>query len=505
MAFDFTRYQPPGVYVEDTSLPIIGSGGVPQAVACLVGPAIGYQHAVETVLINDTAGAVLTYRGIFTDAVAGPPPIAAPVVTKIDGTALVEETDYTFTVDSSSDSGAVTTIKRVSSSTNVANNDAVIVDYSYADATYYQPQVHTDPDTLFRVYGAPLVSVAPTNPNDSQVSSPLALAAQIAFENGAGTLITVATNPADGDLKSQLKAAYAKVATSYSAALICPVFPDDLSVSSGSVSDLLLNYAQDLETHCVSASNSGFNRIGFFGVSRNYDETAKPMEVLAAGIANKRIVLMYPTRFQLFNGSTTQIAEVSGCYAAAAAAGLLSALPVNMPLTRKTLSSFAGLPSPIQQKMTKLFKDNLSANGVCVAEISRTGALTVRHGLTTDMSALTTREISLVRIPDALYEQVQLGMENAGLIGQPIDGEMVMRVKGALQSILEAAVSNETIVSYTNLTAQQQIPPSGDPSIISCSFSYQPAIPLNYITVSFQIDLNSGAVAETTTTAPAAA
>lgn len=499
MAFNPTAYNPPGVYVQDQTTPIVTSTGVPAAYACIVGPALGYQTSSETVLIYASEVAVLAHRGAFTEAAAGPPVVSAPVVTKLDGTVLTEDTDYTFAVDTSGLSGNVVSISRVSSSTNVADGDAVTVVYEYAEDNYYQPQVFTDYQTLANTYGVPMVGATQTDPNASQVVSPLSMGAKIAFENGAGTLICLATNPADGNLREQFVAAYNKLAANYSANLIVPVFPDDLVVGSGAVATAVTGYAQDLKNHCVQASNNGYGRIGFFGTPRNYEESTQPMDVFAETLGSKRIVLAYPTTLQVFNGSTNQTADVAGCYLAAAMAGLLSALPTNTGLTNQRISSFSGLNSAIAQKMTTLFKNTLSSNGVAVAELNQISLLRVRHGVTTDMSALTTREISMIRIADALYEQVQLGMENAGLIGQPIDGEMVMRVKGALQSILEASVLNETIVSYTGLSAQQQIPPNGDPSVIACSFSYQPAIPLNYITVSFQIDLNTGDITDTST------
>jgi len=49
-------------------------------------------------------------------------------------------------------------------------------------------------------------------------------------------------------------------------------------------------------------------------------------------------------------------------------------------------------------------------------------------------------------------------------------------------------------VSYTGLTVSQSAYPGGDPTVISVSFSYAPAVPLNYIQVTFAIDLSTGQV-----------
>lgn len=505
---DFTRYVPPGVYVEDNSDPIVTSGGLPAEVVALIGPALGYQTATETFQIYASTGVTLDNRGIFITAVTGPPAIAAPVVKKLDGTLLAENTDYSFTVDSSGTGGAqgsVTTVQRISNSPNIADGDTVVIAYAYADTSYYSPQQHEDFDTVLSVYGLPMISVAPTNPNSTQVASPLSLAAKVAFENGATSLLTVATNPNDGDLRVQFQKAYDKIATNYSTTLICPILPDDLTVNTGTVAAFVQQLAQDFRSHCENASVAGYARIGFFGTPRNYSETDLSQESLAGSLDSKRMVLMYPHNLSMFNASTNQITEVSGGYLAAATCARLSTLPIAQGVTKQALSSFQGLPTAIRQKMTKSYKDLLSGSGISVAEIDRLNRLSIRHGVSTDMSAVNTREISLTRIADTLYAMVQLGMEAADLIGQPIDAEMSMRVKAALSSILEQARLSEVIVDWTDLKVRQQTPLSGDPSVMECKFAYQPAVPLNYIVVQFQLNLTTGEVNDESVDTPLSA
>ncbi len=489
---DFSTYQPPGVYVEDNSDPIVTSTGLPASIIALIGPALGYQTATETLAIFSAQAAVLANHGIFTTAVTGPPAIAAPVVKKLDGTLLAVATDYTFTVDSSGSSGTVTSISRVSNSPNVDDGDVITIAYAYAGVEYFSPQTHSDFDTIVAMYGLPMVSTAPSNPNSSQVASPLSLGAKVAIENGAATLLMVATNPADGDLRVQIQQAYDKVATNYSVTTILPILPDDLEVSSGTVATFTQQLAQDLRSHCVNASAAGYSRIGFFGTPRNYVETDLSQEALAGSLDSKRLVLVYPHNLNMFNSATNQITVVSGSYLAAACIGRFSTLPIAQGLTKQVVSSFQGLPTSIVQKMTRAYRDLLSSSGVMVTEIDRLSRLSIRHGVSTDMSALNTREISMTRIADTLFALVQLGMDSSDLIGQPIDAEMTSRVKGALTSILEQAKLADVIVDYSDLKVRQQTPSSGDPSVIECKFAYQPAVPLNYIVVQFQLNLTTG-------------
>lgn len=498
----FSSYTPPGVYVASTQGPIVLPTGVNPQILTICGPALGYRTASQSFLISASAGALLNFRGVFTTQQSGPPVITAPVVI-ITGTStvLTPGTDYSFTVTpdpSGNPSLATTTVFRVNTSSNVSDGQQVTITYNYADVTYYQPQVFTTLPAVVNAYGQPLVATAPNTANTSQVLNPLSYAAQVAFGAGANQLIAIALNPADGTLEQQFIAAYAKVAANYSATIIVPVFPDYLSAlaSPNTAAQYAQLLAQDLDAACVSASSQGFPRIGFFGLPVDYSEESVPVSTLATGISDKRLVLAYPEIMVAYNPLTRQTFNTSGCYLAVALGAMLSALPINTGLTQQTVQGFAGLTAAEVQQMTPAFMNALAASGVTIVFQSRTGALRVRQGLTTNMTALNYREISMVRQDDALLVMLQSGLENSGLIGSPITPNMVATVQGAIVSILQQAVTTDVILAYTNLTVQQEAFPGGDPTIISATFQYSPAVPLNYIEVTFSINLANGLVAQ---------
>jgi len=501
---DFTQYQPPGVYVEDTTRPLVSPASLPGSITVLVGPGRGYQQYTEAVAAFSTPASYqpLTQAGIFATAQAGPPAIGAPVVTKTDGTILVEGDDYNF-VQVGTGATATTTIGRLPLATGtpspagVADGDTIIVTYNYADSAYYTPLVYEEFDGIANVYGEPFTT------GSSAVNSPLSLAAKLAFENGAGRLMIVPTDPSDGTYQEQLVAAYAKVVTDYRAGMIVPLLIHGYSSNDGTdttVSDAndytsVGSLITDVKSHCNAAAADGFGRIALIGLDGAYDQTSGGLNQLAVDQSSKRIVLVYPPKVNLYNSTANETIEVGGYYLAAACAGILSGQAVERGITRAILSSFVSLPSVIFQAMTRAFKNTLSSSGVTVIETNRLQQLSVRHGVTTDMTSLLTREISLVRIADTLYQTVQFGMDNSGLIGEPIDEEMPSRVKGALAGILEQSINDDVIVGWDNLQVRQQSLPGGDPTVIECKFSYQPAVPLNYITVQFQIDLQTGLLA----------
>lgn len=511
---DFTSYVPPGVYVQDTSQPVVTPTTVPTGIVTVVGPAQGYQTNTDVAQVFWNSNTALSRRGIFVTAVTGPPAIGAPVVKDATGATMVYGTDYTFVVDTSGGGGAanaVTYIHRLGTSETpsapsphgLEDGDTVFVTYSYADANYYSPQQFTDPSLVSATYGAALAASAPSDPNQSQVICALTLAAQIAMANGASTVLTLATNPADGTIKDQFVAAYAKLQAKYEASLIVPLFVDGSPEDGGDAAnahsaDAVLALVQDANAHCVNASADGFGRMAFVGVETSYDVATRGFDVLATTIHSKRTVIAYPNQLSFYNSMLAQTTVVSGYYLAAAMAGRLAGGDVERGLTHIAVTGFSGIPAVLAQQQTRTFRDTLSKSGVSVLEQTQAGALQIRHGVTTDMTDLTSREISLVRVGDVLFELVQTGMDAAGLIGQPIDANMTTKVKGSLTGILETAISNNVILSYGNVAVRQQATPQGDPSIIEAQFSYQPAIPANYITVTFAIDLTSGALTDTT-------
>lgn len=494
----FTSYQPPQVFVSDTSIPVVVTPLVPSTVLTIAGPALGYRSAVQSLLLYTSTATALTYTGIFTTAVTGPPAIAAPVVTTLTGTILTPGVDYTLTVtaDPSGNAAlATTSVTRVNTSSSVSDGQQVSITYNYADATYYSPQVFYDQQSVINAYGQPFLSAVPTTPNASQVANPLSCAAQVAFSNGATTLICVACNPADGSVEEQLTAAYAKVATTPAATIVVPVFTDDLTPQSGTVAAEAQSLAQALDTAMTGAYADGFPRIGFFGLPRNYSEGDVPVPVLAANIASRRLVLAYPEIVYLYNTATSTTFQASGCYLAVALAAILSSLPVNTGITNQVVRGTGGLPQAEVSRMTNAFMNTVAASGVSVCALNHAGALACRQGLTTDMSAINHQEISVVRQADTLFVAVSQGLMNAGLIGQPITVNTVSAVQEAVLGILEAAVAQSVIVRYTNLTVVQQTYPGGSPTVMNVTFQYLPAWPLNYITVQMSLDLTGGLVA----------
>jgi hypothetical protein len=404
----------------------------------------------------------------------------------------------------------------------VKPGDTLVVAYCYTNAAYFTPLLFDSYDSIVDTYGQPLLTTPITTPGQSPITSPLSLAAAVAFQNGATRLICVATDPTPvvpsgggaavvPAFDAQLRAAYDKTLGDYRVGVIVPVLADG---GNGALATFQ-QYGLDLKNHVVGSSADGYQRIGILGGQANAIGTVPsvppPFETVAQAISatpgGARVILAYPNRLSYYNPATNTPIEVDGFYLAAAIGGVLEANPVNQSLTRQQVVGFTGLPASITRLCTKPFKDNLSSKGVLVVEVDRQNRLIIRHGLSTDTSNVITREVSITRARDALFEALQIGLDNSGLIGSPIDYETTTRIKGAVAGILESLVQVETIIAYTNLQVRQQsLATGGDPTVIEVRFAYQPAVPLNYIVVTFSLDLTTGNVnvADSQSSLPAA-
>jgi hypothetical protein len=472
---DFTTYQPPGVYIEEDLSSLVNVIGIRPTVVALIGPSVGYRRNTEARILTGDAQQ-LARKGINPASIS---------VKGVDGTTYIVTTDYTVTVEAGADGNIGATADNLTSLTRVGagglpEGTIVYVTYEFTDADYYSPLRVRDFDDVQEAYGPPIDIESGT------VVSPLSFAAKAAFENGANQVVLVSTTGALGApvTRVQLTAAYAKLATLYDVNVVVPL-PIGITGNVVEPGDTY-TVGTDLRSHLETMAADGLFRVGIIGYEK--DVTIDPLTAVA-NFKSPRMVLAWPNRLHYYHGYTSQTLEVGGYYLAAAYAGRLAALPVQMPLTKKQISGFSGFPSSMLQQMTVSKKNEWSDGGVAVTELTRDGRLVVRHGTTTMRTNIQTRELSLVRAKDALVTLLQETMDSSDLIGGFIDEDTPNRVKGVVAGVLEAAKTNKVIIDYTGLKIRQ-LP--GDPSVMEVKFQYLPAYPLNYIVISFSINTSTG-------------
>src|SRR5690606_23748847 len=101
--------------------------------------------------------------------------------------------------------------------------------------------------------------------------------------------------------------------------------------------------------------------------------------VLAAAALSSRVMVAWPNKLHYFDGYNNQTVEIGGHYLAAAYAGRMISLQPQVPLTRKRIFGFSGIPNSVLQTMSRSNKDAWSSGGVAVTEINRAGQMVVRH------------------------------------------------------------------------------------------------------------------------------
>ncbi len=469
-----TTYRPPGVYVEEEQTPVVPTVGTTTQVVAIVGPSRDYRTFAETVVLTGTTPVALSKLGIVGSSVR---------VTSLDGgTLYVVGDDYDLAAGDGEDGDEDTlddtlTIARDATG-DITGGASVRVSYQFTDAAFYEPVLMSDFEDVKDFYGQPF------NTETGEIISPLSMAAKLAFDNGARQIILVAVPGTSTVTRNELSAGYAKLGSLTQVGIVVPL-PVGITGTDNAPGDVITT-GQDLATHGENSTEDGYGRIGVYGVES--DVTIDPSDI-AAGINSSRVMLAHPNRMSFYNGYANQVVEVPGYYLAAAYAGRLVSQPSQMPLTRKDVRGFSGIPSDILATMTKTVKDAWSNAGVAVLELSRQRQLVVRHGVSTDPSTIVTREVSVTRAKDEMIRTIDDTLESARLIGTPINSQTVFQVKGIVAGVMESLVLAGTIESYRNLKGRLK---AGDPQIVEIKFEYRPAYPLNYIVVSFSIDTSTG-------------
>lgn len=473
---DFTQYQAPQVFVEEQLSTTVNVIGLRPAVVALIGPGIGFRLFTEQLQLTGEDLVPLSKEGADTSSIE---------VRSLGGFLYEENVHYEITAADSENNVRVNRIEYDPEDSGapvaqIDDGESVLVSYQFTDAAYTQPLRLNDFDDVQDAYGPALDVEAGT------ITSPLSFAAKFAFENGARELVLVATT-GDGSIAvnpTEVASAYSKISTMQDVSLVVPL-PVGITGDEDEPGDST-TILTGLATAMEQASADGNFRIGLIGFEADLD---RQPEILAQEASSPRVVLAWPNKLHYFNGFTNQTIEVGGYYLAAAYAGRLVSVQSHIPLTRKRIFGFSGIPSSTAQEMTKSVKDLWSQSGVSVVETNRNGRLVVRHGVTTSVQNIQSREISLVRARDTLVSLLQETVDGAGLIGTFIDDDTPGRVKSVVAGVLEASLANGTIAGYNDLKARQLV---GDPSVIEIKFQYRPSYPLNYIVISFSINTSTG-------------
>ena len=477
-AVDFSRYLPPGVYTNPMPGPqLVVNSSLPTAVA-LFGTTIGYRKFTESIYIeNDqqltvpTPSRTLTHQGID---------LATLTVSNLyTGAVYSEGQDYTVNAVSGTQgtAEALYTISRVIDGGTILETDTVGVSYRFTDPDYYNPYVFYDYDDVRAAYGEPfnLTSETINGVAPGGVLSELTLAAKFAFMNGAYQIVCVAVKTEDpaSPAVSEYVDALDKLNDQALVSIVVPC--------TGSMQPL----NEQVRQHVVMQSANRFERRAIIGMDGTIASELR--RTYAAEIGETRVALVSPTKFTYYAPELNKAVELGGQFMAASLAGMSVSMSYAQPLTHKVITGW----NDVVELQKEQQKNDESKNGLMVIEKTRRQKMWVRHGVTTDNSDLLHREWNIIGQQDALTYRLRDYLENANLIGQPIYDYTLVNVKASAEAALQSLLRDALIVNYSGLKARQLLT---NPDVIEVSFSWLPAMPVNYIVVTFAISLTSGNV-----------
>lgn len=526
-------YTPPGASVREQSSPSVSPLIASSANVALVGLA-GNPTTTQTpitttdtlILSGTTAVELPTLADLNNDAqlVAVTQvlnvldPSAASTGNK-PGTGYSETTDYTVQAGEAGPDGTNGTITRVAGG-GIPDGTLVSVTYTYLPSDYWNPIRLYDIGAVETRFG-PSWATATKNGQTyfTGINSQLSMAARIAFANGAPSVICqplftaaggAGTTPQTAPTAADLGNSATWDDTLYNLRpiedvdIIVPVVGQDgtnvtdsdmLNIFSSVQSHLAYMNSQQqyivaiLGEDGTSGSTEFQNLIlGASGSQSVLQQHAAYLQSSYGNALSSQCVLLNNVLFQLPtpSGANTLI-NVGGQYVAAAIAGMLASRSVSSSLTRSSIGGFKSITDPRVPSQ----KDSDAAAGLLVVEQVK-NVVRVRQGNTLDIQNGPARaELSVVRAKYVMMESIQQTLDNQ-VIGKIIaDANSPFVVRSAISSVLGILQQSKVIVGYSQVTASLT---STNPTVVTASFAYQPAFPLNFVQVSFAIDLTNNSV-----------
>jgi hypothetical protein len=301
------------------------------------------------------------------------------------------------------------------------------------------------------------------------VLNQISASAKMIFDNGADSVII---NQAAAASNSALLASLDQLKSEDVQVIVMP-----------GATDTAVQNALKFHVEEQSSLTQKRERIGFTAPN-GLTNTIGTISTQSEGLNSERMVNIAPpgidVTFKDALSNVDQTIRVSSIYAGAAIAGRLGNSNISSaePLTRKALLGIVGLDS---SKYLESEMDALAGSGTLVL-FNKDNAIRPRHQLTTDVSNVDKRELSVVIVKDRIRVFVREALD-ATFIGTQITGGTSNTIKQTIESLLDSQVGN-LIVGKRNVTAIQN---STDPTAIDVSFEIAPIRPLNYINISFTL------------------
>jgi len=366
------------------------------------------------------------------------------------------------------DSAVVTTYASGGNEPSVG--DIYYVSYNYRKQDF-SSQIYTKQATVEQAFG------------EKTPSNPVSLGAYLAFLNGA-VIIAIKQVEKDEDINndgtpdSASIDAYIKAIDEVEGSLPGGIYPNYIVPMRGDS----LPMFQYLARHCDIQSSIRYRaeRTAIVGVSAG----TQPRQVgnIAEAVKRSRLRIMYPDIVTLSltaaDGSVKSYL-VDGTYVAAAWAGNRASptIDVATPWTRGRIVGF----DEVARKLDAVAQNQVAVRGVTVIGQDRQ-VISVRHGLTTDMTNTLSRTPSVITIADEVQRQARATLDR--FIGIKFLPGITSQIEGQLNATLKGLVGNQIIATFIPASAKVS---ETDATAIEVEAYYQPVFPLIYIVITFNV------------------
>jgi hypothetical protein len=243
-----------------------------------------------------------------------------------------------------------------------------------------------------------------------------------------------------------------------------------------------LQMATVVHAEQMSTTANRGERVVYTGASivHTFDHVLDDITGVQAAFGNTfRCMYFWPNRIRRVVGNET--AYLDGQFIAAAAAGYVVATSIPTPLTNKNLVGFD------LQRDTKLIpadKRLLGDAGLIVVEPLSAGGKVLMGKTTIANNNILEEEPSVIRARDYISKSVRTILDP--FIGRILTATVVTDISNTITNFLKGQQQAGIIASFGGISA---VVDDVDPRQVNVGFDIQPLFPLNYIHISFSVQV----------------
>lgn len=307
-------------------------------------------------------------------------------------------------------------------------------------------------------------------------NNPVVLGAYLMFVNGAQAVAIKQIKKAPGSNDANVSD-YFEAIDEFNEPLANDTRPSLLLVASSN--QQVINYLK-VSNQKQSSIRFKNERTSYFGFA--VGTTPESAKAFAKSLKSELMTAVYPDGAVVTvpdESGNDQDVLVGGEYVACALAGadVSPAYDVATPITNISLAGIKRL----SRRLSTLDASQVAQGGVTVLE-TKSGAVTVMMGLTTDLTSTLTRDPRIIETKQFIQKGVRTVCDP--FIGRKLVGGVTTDVKRALHSYFGSLVSLNLISAFQGITVEVD---ALDPTIINVSVYYKPMFGVNWITVTHNL------------------